>query len=348
MKNSSLLLTALGFALPASLSLSGLRADTSTFFPSFDNQYLNGANWDLGFVPDLTTANTALLNSDSGAVEYTAGADLTVQNGGVLQINGGSFTQVGDSSWIQLHTGGTLNVNGGTFNQGTAPRFNDMNGTINVTAGTANLGTIYMTSGGLLDVQGGTTNHSSFVDLAAGSTFKVRGGTYINTAPNNWTMNANSTFLVSGGSFTMTDATKEFQPGSDFQSITGGTMHIVGLVAFQGGATQKFDIAGGDIVLDAAAYDGLYSNGGYFNFTLDSTGSILFSNAGAGEQNIFEQQIRYNGTAYNSGDFQTVFDVTHPTVNSTRIALVAVPEPGTVALLILSGLGVLVLRRRTA
>lgn len=124
-----------------------------------DGQYLTGANWNGGSVPNTGAGDTAVING--GNVTYTPGGDLFIQNGGILQMNGGSWTQVGGIAWIQM-AGGTLNVAGGVFNQGTSANIvKNASTVINVSSGTANFnGNLVYNSAstGQLNITGGTVN----------------------------------------------------------------------------------------------------------------------------------------------------------------------------------------------
>jgi hypothetical protein len=124
-----------------------------------DGEYLTGANWNGGSVPNTGAGDTAVINA--GNVTYTPGGDLFIQNGGILQINGGSWTQAGGIAWIQM-AGGTLNVAGGVFNQGTAGDIvKNASTVINVSGGTANFNgnlVFNSTATGQLNITGGTVN----------------------------------------------------------------------------------------------------------------------------------------------------------------------------------------------
>ncbi len=141
--------------LIAPLSLS---AATITWGGS-SGEYTTGANWNGGNLPNTGGGDTAHITA--GAVIYTAGPDLFLNNGGTLRISGGSWTQVSGPSWIQM-SGGHILVDGGVFNQGTAGNLvRTATSTITVTAGTANLSGnyVYQTSGGSLAISGtGTVN----------------------------------------------------------------------------------------------------------------------------------------------------------------------------------------------
>jgi hypothetical protein len=361
MKRSSLFAAALSLSIPMGLSLPSLHADDYTWLGTANNDYLNGANWDPAGPPILAIPNTAIINS--GTVEYAPGGDLTIQNGGVLQINGGSFTQVVDGAWMQLHTGGTINVAGGTFNMGTAPRFNDLNGTFNISAGTATLTMLDVSSGGLVHATGGTTT-ATLVGLGAGATLQVSGGTFSPAvlAPlagstvtidggnlilaSNYVASSGVNFSLTAGALTLS-GTSEFKPvGGSTVTIAGGTLNAY-VISFDG-ADTVLDFKGGAINLSGGShFDGIYGGGAgkYVNFSLDSTGSFFIDNIlEANFIGLFTGgSIRVDGVA----------DVNQFTITPQGTGYKAqltnpIPEPGTVALLGLAGMGYLILRRRHA
>ncbi len=291
----------------------------------------------------LNLAGTTSLGIGSGSSVSIAGGTNTlssISNGGSVSISGGTNTTG------QFNGAGAYTVTGGTT---TAASYDMTSATTALSVSAGSIGFTNLTNV-KANLTGGSTSVSGTLNTNAASSFVMSGGTFTKSGSGNINLNASSTFQLSGSSqFNMTGS-GEFQPGATggTQSITGSAaMTIAGITAFQGGATQKFDVLGGTISIGGTAYDGIYSAGGYFNFTNASTGSILFTNAGAGQNNIFEGQIRYLDTIYSSFALaDAVFDISHPTVNSTLIKLDAVPEPSSVVLTGLGVMGMLGIRRR--
>ena len=287
------------------------------------------------------TAYSTLLGVASGSTVSLLGGTNSlgeVNNSGTVTFGGGGTTtaQWDNAAGTYKITGGTVTATNYDMNTAGAA-FNSTGGTLNFTGNFTNLRTVTI-SGGAVSVAG-TFNTNASTNVA------MTGGSLTKTGSGNVNLNAAATFTLSGtAAFAMTGS-GEFQPGGTFttgqasnQSISGNaTINIAGLVAFQSGATTKFDINGGALTLGGSTggggtTDGIYSAGGYFNFTQNSTGTITFSNVGNGEHNIFEGQIRYNDATYTSANYSLVFDVEHPTATSTTISLLGaspVPEPGT-------------------
>jgi len=377
MKRSSLI-AALGVSIPLGLSLPNSLAADYTY--SGSGAWNTSANWTPTITPDAGYFNTAGRNAViNGAVDYSAG-DFLIGNGNTMTVNG-SWTQAATvQNWVKIGgtgggTGTVVVQNGGTFNvlkaesnlrlgvdggTGVFTVASNAGGvsivsltemsaasTLNIQGGTNSFANVQ--GNGIVNVSGGTTTLSGVLTESATGNIHITGGSITQNGNGTTSLNSASTFLMSGGSFTST-GTGEFQPGAagGIQGVSGNaSLSITGLVAFQGTATTFFNLSGAaTITLGASAFNGIYSNGGYFNFTsLNSGSSIVFTNTGSGETNIFEGQIRYNGISYTNLNYTSVFNVTHPTVGTTVIT--AVPEPSTYAVAIgLGCFGLIYLRRR--
>ncbi|MGH8048625.1 MAG: PEP-CTERM sorting domain-containing protein [Chthoniobacterales bacterium] len=336
-----------------------------------DGLWKSTSGWDpatgaLG--PVLTTAgNTATINS--GSVSWS-GTDFGVQGNNTLTVNAGAtWIQNTGTNYINIGntSGATLNIAGGTFDTNTSTGFFTGSGAtptaINVSAGgTLKIGTTFgLGAGSSINMSGGSTATLKGITINAGSTLGLNNSTmtvgavgvpvtfapqatsHINLVGNSTLTVYNSTnvtlpadfVLPSGASFSLLGAaTTEVQPAGGV--INGGSLSMAGLLAFQG--AQVITFSGGNITIGATTNEGIYSSGGigYINFTLNSTGSLLFTGVGNGEQNIFQNSIRYNGATYTLANYQSVFTVTHPTASQTLITLASVPEPSTFMLM---GLG---------
>lgn len=231
-------------ALLTFLSIDGLSAAT-VVWGGGNGDYLTGANWVNGSVPNTSAGDTAEINS--GAVTYTPGGDLAIHNGGALVLNGGSWTQAGGIAWIQLG-GGSLTVAGGTFNQGTAGNIvRDINTTISISAGTANFS-------------------GNFLNQANLGNFSITGGT-VNIANEFKPINS---FTMTGGTLSVTLIS--FADGPGIIDFTGGTISVDGssfYSGFYGGGSQSLNFSTAstgalffrNYSLTALAEDGFLTNG---------------------------------------------------------------------------------------
>jgi hypothetical protein len=335
--------------------------------------------------PVLTTmGDTATINS--GTVSWN-GTDFGIQAHDTLTINAGAtWIQNTGTNYINFGnaSGATLNVAGGTFDTNTSTGFFTGSSVANATtinisaAGTLKIGAgLTLGTGSSISLSGGSTaTLSKGITIAAGATFALADsaatvgalGTpvaFSTTATSHLSLTGNSSlvaynnttvilpadFSLSSGATLDLRGTGEVQPGGGTSGITmtmsGGTLSTAGLLAFQGNNTQILDFSGGSITIGGATWEGIYSNGGYLNFTPGSTGTLLFTNIANAEQNIFQNQIRYDGATYTVGNYTDVFTVTHPTATQTQITLVSVPEPSALASLALGGICLMAWRRLT-
>ncbi len=344
-----------------------------------NSMVVDGGSWTQG------AAAGAWVQIGSGATTGT-GASVTLRNGGTFANEGGGQLRIGtgatsNTTFTVESTGGgitatgetsigetsTLNIQGGTnsFANVTGP------GSLTVSGGNTTASAVQLVSGSSLTVSGGDLT-SSGVALVSGSSLTVSGGNL--TASNTFTAAAGSSVSISGGSLTKTtgnvtlesdvpfsisgngnltlsDAAGEFQPGglTAAQGISGSaTLDILGITAFQGGDARQFDISdSATITIGGSGFNGIFSSGGYYNFTASGTGSsILFTGTGNGGSNIDEGSIRFQNTIYTLSDPNSPFIVTNPTAGSTLITTVAVPEPSVACLVLLGGVGAVVARRR--
>ncbi len=326
-----------------------------------DSMTIDGSNGAASWTQALGTNNWVKIGAAGGTTVGTSPVStVNVINGGYFNIasqnqqlrigqDGGlaSFTVastggglvVDPSNVTTIGLGSSLNLNGGTNSFGQMT----VQGTLNVSGGTSSLTSF--TQANIINVTGGNTTFSGTLTTASTTAISISGGSVINTGNGTVSLNSMASFQLSGtGSFTTT-GTGEFQPGYTFtagspsmQSISGNAqLNIAGLVAFQAGATTKFDINGGALTLGASNYNGIYTNGGYFNFTTNSTGDIdlakVTTQANA-VADITAGKIRYNDTTYTSANYSTAFNVFADGNGGWEIDLAGattpVPEPKTV------------------
>lgn len=253
-------------ALLSLLSLAVPSADAAIItWGGSDGQYLTGANWNGGSVPNTGAGDTAVING--GNVTYTPGGDLFIQNGGILQINGGSWTQAGGIAWIQM-AGGTLNVAGGVFNQGTSANIvKNASSVINVSSGTANFnGNLVYNSAstGQLNITGGTVNVAN--EFKPIETFNMTAGVL------------NATLI-------------SFADGPGSINFSGGLISVDGSVAFSGfyagGPTKGLNFttgSTGSLYFETYTIAELNADGFLTNGTIQLNGV-----ASAGSFTVYEQ-----------------------------------------------------------
>ncbi len=304
--------------------------------------YLDAANWSLGTVPDLTTANTAHIANGSD-VNYVAGPDLTIKNGGVLEITNGSFTQTSGPAYLQLNGMGTILIDGGTFNQGTSTSgpFN-VTGTDNVfnmTSGAANLtrgfnvaagltsslsgGTLNTTGGGTaiggsLTLSGATATLGNSLMISTAGTLSISGGNA--SASGDLTNNGalsitNGTINVgrftNGGSFSMSGGTLtttgEFDFNDNQNTLSGGTINTTLITGVNGGGgNHVFNITGGALTLSGGS-GGIYggNTSQYINFVAGSTGTIEFLASTNDSISTVQGFIRSNAIEYSDTPYSS-------------------------------------------
>jgi hypothetical protein len=317
MKNSHLLSTILAGAGLA-LSLSPAQSAIVTWGGS-SGDYATGANWLGGNTPSTVGGDTALINS--GAAVYTAGVDIEIHNGGAITVNGGSWTQVGNISWIQA-SGGSINVQSGTFNQGTAQN-------------------LIITNNGSLNVSGGAFNQSVDTGFQRNGTssISVSGGT-ANFAGNFLYDQTNlGTFTITGNG--VVNVANEFKPLENFTMTTGVLSST--LISFADGPGSII-LTGGTIAVDGGSfYNGFYGGGAQgVNFTTGSTGTLYFGNYTAADLAadgfLTNGTIQFNGVA-SAGSFTVVEQ------GGGVFVTLTVPEPGSMVLAC-AGLGTILFFRR--
>ncbi|CAN5721026.1 hypothetical protein BH09VER1_BH09VER1_34720 [soil metagenome] len=309
MKNSlsSSIATLLAVVGTSALALQASAATYNFTNGGGDNAYLNSANWSGTVVPNTASGDTAVINNGS-AVNYVAGPDLTLSNGGQLQVTNGSFTQTVGPAYIQLAGTGSILVNGGTFNQGTAS-----SNPFNVTG-----------TGNAFTVSSGVANISSSFNMNTGLTYLQSGGV-VNVAGAETDFNT-TTNTLAGGTFNTKLITGVNAPGASRFDITGGVLNLTGAAyngIYAGGLTQ------------------------YINFTLGSTGVINWTSGSTTITDV-QNFVTGGIIEYNSGGYGNLSDFNITSNAGVVSLSLVVPEPSTYACLLggLGACVVLYRRRR--
>ena len=161
-------------ALPAMMAKAELKTWTGA---AEDGLYKTDTNWSPTGVP---SANDDIL-IESGDVTYVAPGDWTRAAGTTFTMKGGTFTQTGDISYMQIS--GAIVIDGGTFSMGTAQQLVlQSTGSILVSAGSFQPRTID-NKGGKISVTGGeyvvngnyTVTAANLVEIAPELTMTING-----------------------------------------------------------------------------------------------------------------------------------------------------------------------------
>ena len=315
-----------------------------------------------------TAADTVLINNTSGG---GGTADLEINGGGSLTVEE-LFVSRGDDAGTLTVQGGTLNVGGGGLVNQTNGTVAVSSGTLNSTGIiTAETGSTFGVSGGNLNVNvtsGAALNlDGGNLDISGGTV------TLTDPMPNGGTFqatNANNTgaINVSGGVFEvagLTGGTDTVSFGNEVINISGGTFDVSGGQVFAGNDTQ-FNIIGDAATIQLDRLNLATANRqSTFNFVFDSDGVSTVENAAF--LALSEANLLVDGSAYTGGigsfdlftsanltgalnldnvtvtglgvegvDFELVQGLGSGAGNGNvtlNILAVAVPEPGSLAIL---------------
>jgi autotransporter-associated beta strand protein len=265
---------------------------------------------------------SAILGGGAGLTKSTVGTvtmsnantytGATVLNDGILNLTG----SLAAGSAVTVNSPATLNVNGGTVNGATTVA----GGNLNVNAsGTVN----------------GLTLNSGIVTLASSSI--VSGTVSMNGGSLNGTGTMNGPVSVLGGTVL---------PGT-----SPGTLTVNNSFTMGAGATLVFDLNGGDQTPGGANNDLIT---GVTDLTLDGTlnivaaGSFLSANFGDAWR-LFNYTGTLTNNGLNLGTTPTLAAGYYWVVDTSTIGqvnLMAVPEPGSMAIILTAGLAGLIFGRR--
>jgi hypothetical protein len=331
------------------------------------NSFTTSTNWSnaTGYgVPTLGTTNSG---------------PLAVANGGTsASPSSGSYMLYSPGSGITTTFSGT-----GNLLIGATPGPHAAIGSATVASGTL-VGDGNLTVGqgtnadtALLTVSGGAVNAYD-VQVNGGGTVAITGGTISNTVATDSSFINNGVVNLSAGSLTLSDAFSLGTTGGGTLNISGGTASVAGTLSVStGGATTgSITLTGGSITAASAVALGTsptetgggtitfgtgsgvfemtgfnsgspnltFGKNSYFNFLTGSLGSISINGASLG----YFQGLVTAGDIKVSGSTATTSEFAYSSSSGQGIYKLvgsSVPEPATLGLVSLGGLGILLLGR---
>ncbi|MGH8048626.1 MAG: PEP-CTERM sorting domain-containing protein, partial [Chthoniobacterales bacterium] len=239
-----------------------------------------------------------------------------------------------------FNNAGTTSATAG-FQINNSAQFNNQSGGSFSTGGLTLANTTSISNAGTIAFSGALVANGTNVITNSGGTYSSNGITL------NGTAGIASSFVASGGTM---NVTSDLRVHNGSFTLSGANVTAT-IVAFDdaGNSSGHLNINSGSLTITRPDF-GIFRSGGTqtVNFSLNSTGSLSFTQIGNAENLIFGGLITLNDITYTNLNYTTVFNVTHPTGTSTLITLVAtVPEPSTYAAIIGAAcFGLIALRRR--
>ena len=304
--NYKVLLLAVGFIISGSIASAASWNWTGV---AGDGDWDTSGNWDPGTKPDVDgQPNIATIDGASvtvGRLGLTGGGTVNLLNGSSLTVGAGGLFM----GWGPGPNPGNVTVNNSTLTTATA--FDVAYGSkLNITNG----GTVLV--GGALNIAGS----DSQVLISTGGTLTVSG---------NFVLNSADALLMSGGNLVITNG--EFKPvGGNFDLGPGSSL-TVGLISFEG-TTNLVNLDGGSVTLSSTAFNGIFGGGG-----------INFSSTNGGVLNVANLTgLIEDGKVYLDGvklDLASINADLNFIINGNTLSYTAmIPEPSTIALLVIGGL----------
>ena len=286
------------------------------------------ANASTNFQWNGTTSSDFATASNWGG---TAPTENVLSNGGYLDVANGTAhaldytsaqgtTGFADDFLVGNNANGSMNITGGTLDVNTG-------GAQGLAIGNYSTGTLNM-SGGTLNNEGG-----SYFEIGNGAT---------------GTINLSGGTITTSGSLNFSSGTS----GSGVLNITGtGIFDVTGTIGttFNGasGTTSYITLGAGNGVFEQTGtnkitFDATTGATSYINFLSGSGGQLSLNGEtqAAYDALIASHNILVNSLAASPSDFQ------YTTVGSQDILSLAIPEPATLRLMSLGGLGILLLGRK--
>lgn len=283
------------------------------------------------------TANGQSATTANGFYVIGDGATST----GTVTVNNSATITAGQQVWIGVNdaAGATLTINGGTVTAhatsvgdgnadptGAGVRFRTVNGVLNLNGGKLVTPGFNKSSGsGTINLNGGTIEASGsiaefFTGFSSGNVVVQGGGAKIDSAGNTVTT---TVALTGTGSFT--------KLGAGQVSLNGNNTYSGNTIVQQG--TLSFSFA--SINDTSSVY---LTTGGFLDLNTggqtDVIGSLYFDGVA--------QAVGVWGAAGSGAQFES------PLITGNGfVSVTAVPEPGTIGLLVASGLGLAFIRRKS-
>jgi len=256
-----------------------LDLNAGTFYAGGGLAISSGGKVTVGGTAALTTSDSIsvsdTLRIDAGTVITSSGVNIFVDNGGFIDLNGGTLD---DGGALTIASGGTVNTSG-TSTLTTDDQI-DITGTLQIDAGTLTTASgmsMTINSGGVFDLNGGDVTVGGDFNTEAGSTTDISSGTFDITGSwsRNDETNARGTITLSGG--TIDVANSCFFDGSNLTGIMSGSFVLTVGNNFKNN-TNNWTVTGGTLAMDAS-FDGgatiFRSNTSYdvevWNLTINSS-----------------------------------------------------------------------------
>lgn len=209
-------------------------ATAAVWNSSGEENWSTATNWDTGVAPNLETGNLPAVIKSGTVVS----GSLIVRGSSTLTLDGGS---VKGESWPRVDWGGKVFINSGTF-----------------TVGYLVLGNYPQnpTSGGFINVNGGTLQINNRVGFSAGSVLTLKSGLL------SMTNNTSIVWNEQGGGV--------YAPDTGYINFTAGSTAVIFISGDTSGTKATSMLNSGYV-----RYDGTVVNATSFLITKDSTGSYI-------------------------------------------------------------------------